>query len=268
MALERGDLGDRSGREVRHAIREGAWTRTTHGLANGYVQANLAIVPERYAFDLMRFCHRNPKPCPIVEVTDPGDPEPKLCAPGADLRTDLSGYRVYRDGVMVEEVADIRPLWRKDHVAFLLGCSLSFDQAMIEADIPLRHLCHEYGRVSVYVSGIACRPAGIFRGPMVVSMRPIRRDLVVRCVEVTSRLPLVHGSPVHIGDPSAIGIRDLQAVDWGLPQTLEADEVPVFWACGITPQAVAMAAKLPEMITHSAGHMFVTDQRVTATLFQ
>src|SRR5690606_9499702 len=140
---------------------------------NGDVQANLAIVPEAYAFDFQRFCQRNPKPCPIIDVTDPGDPEAHIAAPGSDLRTDLSSYRIYRDGKLVDEVANIRDHWRSDHVGFLLGCSLSFDEVMLEAGIPLRHLAEEQGRISVYISGIECRPAGIFKGPMVVSMRPI-----------------------------------------------------------------------------------------------
>lgn len=260
--LKRSDLADRSAAEVRAAIRRGEWRRTTHGLANGYVQANLAIVPEPYAFDFMRFCHRNPKPCPLIDVTEPGGPEPHLAAPGADLRTDLSGYRVYRHGEMVQEVADIKSIWREDHVGFFLGCSLSFDYLMLQAGIPLRHLQSEHGRIAVYISNIPCQPAGIFKGPMVVSMRPIPRGLVVKTVEVTSRCPLVHGAPVHIGDPSAIGIEDLGRPHWGEFTHLAADEVPVFWACGITPQAIAMSAKIPEMITHSAGHMFLTDLRL------
>ena len=230
------------------------------------MQANLAIVPERDAFDFMRFCHRNPKPCPLLDVTEPGDPEPRIVAPGADLRTDLGGYRIYRDGKMVEEVGDITAHWRKDYVGFLLGCSLSFDEVMLNAGIPLRHLKNEFGRISVYISGIQCNPAGIFEGPMVVSMRPIPRDHLIKTIEVTARCPLAHGSPVHVGDPSAIGIADLAKVDWGEYQEVADDEVPVFWACGITPQAVAMAAGIPEMITHSAGHMFLTDLRLSETM--
>lgn len=268
MDLTRQDLGDATGEAVRAAIRCKAWTRTTHGVANGYLQANLAIVPERYAADMLRFCHRNPKPCPLIDVTDPGDPEPHEAAPGADIRTDLSGYRVYRDGLLVEEVDNIRPLWKKDHVAFLLGCSLSFDQAMVDAGIPLRHLSHEFGRVSVYISGIPCKPAGVLAGPMVVSMRPIRQDLLVKAIEVTSRVPMAHGSPVHVGDPAAIGIADPRKTDWGEYQEPAEDEVMVFWACGITPQAAAMAARIPEMITHSAGHMFLTDHKVSSLAFR
>ncbi|MCC7276437.1 MAG: putative hydro-lyase [Alphaproteobacteria bacterium] len=262
----RQDLANATGAAVRAAVREGRWTRTTHGVANGFVQANLAIVPERYAFDFLRFCQRNPKPCPIIDVTDPGDPEARIAAPGSDLRTDLPGYRVYRDGKLTEEVRTIHNLWRPDHVGFLLGCSLSFDQVMVDAGIPLRHLAEEQGRVSVYVSGIRCRPAGMFDGPMVVSMRPVPRSMLVRTIEVTSRYPIAHGAPVHVGDPREIGIADPARVDWGRWNPPAADEVPVFWACGITPQAVAMAAGIPEMITHSAGHMFVTDIKLGSTI--
>ncbi len=262
----RDEFARASGAELRRAVREGRWTRTTHGVANGYVQANLAIVPERYAFDFLRFCQRNPRPCPIIDVTDVGDPEARIAAPGSDLRTDLPGYRIYRDGKMVEEVRTIHNLWRPDHVGFLLGCSLSFDQVMLDAGIPLRHLAEEQGRVSVYVSGIECRPAGLFKGPMVVSMRPIPKRLLVRTIEVTSRYPMAHGAPVHVGDPREIGIADPAKVNWGRYNAPTEDEVPVFWGCGITPQAVAMAAGIPEMITHSAGHMFVTDLKLSATL--
>ena len=264
--MQRADLANASGREVRAAIREGRWARTTHGVGNGFVQTNLAIVPERYAFDFMRFCLRNPKHCPIVDITEPGDPEAARVAPGSDLRTDLSGYRVYRDGKLVNEVNSLKSLWRPDHVAFLLGCSLSFDQVMLDAGIPLRHLSTEEGRISVYISNIQCEPAGIFHGPMVVSMRPILKRFLVRAIEATARYPLVHGAPVHVGDPAEIGIKNLECVNWGRHNSIGEDEIPVFWACGITPQSVAMASGIPEMITHSAGHMFVTDQRLSAML--
>jgi uncharacterized protein YcsI (UPF0317 family) len=265
--MSRSELAHASAAEVRQAIRDGRWTSFTHGLATGYVQANLAIVPERYAFDFMRFCHRNPKPCPLIDVTDPGDPEPRVAATGADLRTDLSGYRVYRDGKLVDERSEIRALWRKDHVGFLLGCSLSVDQAMLDAGIPLRHLAADADGqdIPVYKSGVACRPAGVFSGPLVVSMRPIPRDLVVKAVEVTSRYPIAHGAPVHIGDGTAIGIADVRKPDWNNYVEPAADEVPLFFACGVTPQAVAMASGIPEMITHSAGQMFITDIRLSAS---
>lgn len=248
-----------SGAEVRHAIRNRSWTRTTHGLASGFVQANLAILPKAYAFDFLRFCQRNPKPCPLLDVTDPGDPEATIAAPGSDLRTDLSGYRIYRDGEFREQVEDISHLWRDDHVGFVIGCSMSFDCILGEAGLPQRHLETEEGRMSVYTTNIQCVPSGPFSGPMVVGMRPTPRSLVTRAVEITSRYPLAHGSPVHIGDPSYIGIDDPEAVGWGQYNPPRDDEVPVYWACGITPQAVALAAQIPEMITHSAGCMLITD---------
>jgi uncharacterized protein YcsI (UPF0317 family) len=253
-----------TGLEVRDAIRNGHWSRPTHGLARGYVQANLAIVPERYAFDFLRFCQRNPKPCPILEVTDPGDPEAKRSAPGSDIRTDLPGYRLYRDGSLVEEVRTIAPLWRKDHVAFLIGCSNSMDEVLLAAGIPQRHLETDDGRISVYVSNIACAPAGVFHGPVVVSMRPILKPLLARSIELSARYPIAHGAPMHVGDPSEIGIEDLAAVRWGRANPVGTGEIPVFWGCGVTPQAIAMACGIPEMITHAAGHMFVSDIKLAS----
>lgn len=262
--LVRADLATASGAEVRAAVRAGRWRRATHGLARGFVQANLAILPERHAFDFLRFAQRNPKPCPIIEVTEPGDREPAFAAPGADIATDLPGYAVFRDGHFVEQRASIADLWRKDHVAFLIGCSNSMDDILLRAGIPQRHLESEDGRISVYRSSLMCRPAGIFHGPMVVTMRPIPTDKVVKTVEVTTRYPQAHGGPVHIGDPKEIGIANLANVDWGKPNPLRTGETPVYWACGVTPQAIAMAAGIPEMITHAAGHMFVTDLSLDA----
>ena len=262
LELTRAALIDRSPREVRAAIRSKAWTGTTHRLGRGFVHANLAIVPRDYAFDFLLFCQRNPKPCPLIEVTDPGDPEPRQWAPGADIRTDLSRYAIYRDGRLVEEVPDLRAHWRDDHVAFLMGCSLSFDVLMLEAGIPLRHLAEEGGRIPVYRSTIPCAPAGRLHGHLAVSMRPIPRDLLVRTIEVTARAPIAHGAPVHVGAPADIGIADLDRFDWGGPSSLQEGEVPVFWACGVTPQLVAMESGVPEMITHATGHMFITDMPV------
>ncbi|PQV42354.1 putative hydro-lyase [Paraburkholderia sp. BL21I4N1] len=253
------ELSSASGQQVREAVRAKKWTRTTHGLARGYVQANLAIVPERYAFDFLRFCQRNPKPCPLLEVGDPGNPEMPRTAPGSDIRTDLPGYRIYRDGSLVEEVSDIEHLWRPDHVSFLLGCSLSFDEILTDAGISQHHLKEENGRISVYITNIACEPAGVFKGPVVVGMRPIARKDVSRAIEITSRYPLAHGGPLHVGDGRDIGISDPTKVDWGRYTPPAEDEIEVYWACGVTPQAVAIASGIPEMITHSAGHMFVTD---------
>lgn len=251
-------LGSAHPKEVRERIRRGEWRRPTAGCASGYVQANLVILPRDLAYDFLVFAHRNPKPCPLLEVTDPGSAEPRRVAPGADLRTDLPRYRVYRDGVLAEEVTDLRGLWRDDLVAFLLGCSFTFEAALLKADVPVRHL-EEGCNVPMYITRVPCAPAGLFEGPLVVSMRPIPPDKVARAAAVTARFPAVHGAPVHVGAPEALGIRDLGRPDFGNPVTIRPGEVPVFWACGVTPQAVAMRVKPPLMITHAPGHMFVTD---------
>jgi uncharacterized protein YcsI (UPF0317 family) len=220
----------------------------------------LVVLEKDLAFDFLMFCQRNPKPCPLLDVTDPGDPEPRTIASGADIRTDLPRYRIYRHGELAEEVSDISDQWREDSVGFLIGCSFTFENALLEAGLPLRH--HELGvGVPMYVTNIECAPAGRFQGPMVVSMRPFSRADAVRAVEVTSRYPGAHGAPIHIGDPGEIGIRDLDSPDFGAPMPLRDDDVPVFWACGVTPQAVAMRVKPELMITHAPGHMFVADSR-------
>ena len=250
----------KSATEVRQLIRTGKWRGVTSGVAPGYVQANLAILPHELAFDFLLFCQRNPKPCPMLEVIEAGTTEPALTAPGADIRTDAAGYRVYEDGQLVAEVDSLLPFWRDDLVSFLLGCSFSFETAMVEGGIPLRH--QQQGRnVAMFITNIATVPAGVFSGPMVVSMRPIKRGQIVRAVQVTSRFPATHGAPVHIGDPAAIGIRDLSRPDFGDPVEVLPGEEPVFWACGVTPQAVALSCRPPLMITHAPGRMFITDRR-------
>ena len=255
MDLDRNDPS-----AVRAAIRERRWTGTTAGLAPGRVQANLVVLPESLAYDFLRFCVANPKPCPLIEVTDAGSLEPTHSAPGADLRTDVPRYRVFRDGELAEEVEEIGSLWRDDLVAFLIGCSFTFERALLAAGLPVRHI-EEGVNVPMYRTSIACRPAGAFSGPMVVSMRPYEPAQALRAAQVTSRFPTVHGAPVHLGDPQAIGIADLDSPDYGDRVTVRAGEVPVFWACGVTPQAAAAAARPELMITHAPGHMFVTDLR-------
>jgi uncharacterized protein YcsI (UPF0317 family) len=251
-----------SGAEVRRRARNGELTGPTAGLALGYVQANLVIVPRDLAFDFLRFCQRNPKPCPLLDVTEPGNPEPKLVAPGADLRTDLPRYRVYRHGELVEEPADLLRWWRDDLVGFLLGCSFTFENALLQAGVPVRHI--EQGcNVPMYRTSIACRPAGVFHGPMVVSMRPLTPAQAITATRVCARFPRAHGVPVHLGDPSAIGIANLRKPDFGDPVEIHSGELPVFWACGVTPQAVAMEVRPPLLITHKPGHMFLTDLRDT-----
>lgn len=258
-ALERRTLEGASPAEVRRAIREGRWRSNTKRLALGHHQANVTIVPERYAFDFMRFCFRNPKPLPLLEVTEPGEPVPRKSAPDADLRTDVGEYLVLRDGEVAERRHSIAELWRKDHVAFLTGCNLSLDRVMLEAGIPLPHLHSEEAFPAQYRSSIECTPAGAFRGPLVVSLRPVPDALVVPLVELTSRYALSHGAPVHIGDPAAIGVRDLAKVDWGRQNVMPPGHTPMFWACGITAQAAAIASRIPEMIVHAPGRLFVTD---------
>ncbi len=257
-SVSKDELLDLDPRELRALARTGKWTGTTEGLATGYAQANLVIIPREAAFDFLLFCLRNPKPCPIVEVTDPGSPMITQVADNADLRTDLSRYSVYEKGELVAQPSDITEYWRDDLVGFLLGCSYSFETALLNANIPLRHQ-DEDKIVSIYTTDVQCAPAGRFSGPMVVSMRPIKHAQVVRAVQVTSRFPATHGAPVHIGDPSVIGV-DLEKTGFQTDFVGPRDgEVPVFWGCGCTPQAVAINSKLDFIITHKAGHMFVTD---------
>jgi uncharacterized protein YcsI (UPF0317 family) len=245
--------------ELRRACREGRWDKPTAGVANGHVQANLMIVPREAAFDFLLFCQRNPKPCPVIEVVEAGQVEPVSC-PGADLRTDVPRYRVYRDGALAEERTDVTALWRDDLVSFLIGCSFSFEEALAAAGVPLRHV-EACSNVPMYRTNVPTAPAGRFRGPLVVSMRPIPAALVPTAVRVTGRFERVHGAPVHVGAPEALGIRDLARPDFGDPVELRPGELPVFWACGVTPQAAALASGLPFCITHAPGHMLVTDLR-------
>jgi uncharacterized protein YcsI (UPF0317 family) len=254
------NLNSATGQAVRRAAREGAITGPTAGMALGYAQANVVIVPRELAFDFLLFCQRNPKPCPLLDVTEPGSAEPRAVAPGADLRRDVPRYRVWRRGALAEEPTDIVHLWRDDLVGFLLGCSFTFEAAMLRAGLPVRHI-DEGKNVPMFRTNLACKPAGVLQGPMVVSMRPMTPAQAVQAVQVTSRYPAVHGAPIHWGDPAAIGIADIQKPDWGDAVTIRAGEVPVFWACGVTPQAVVMHAKPELAITHSPGCMFVTDVR-------
>jgi uncharacterized protein YcsI (UPF0317 family) len=244
--------------QAREVFRTGEIPDTTSGWCRGYVQANLLAVPRDLAFDALLFAVRNPGPCPLLEVTDPGDPYVREVAT-ADLRTDLPAYRVYENGRLTAEIPDATQVWRDDLVAFLIGCSFTFEAALATAGVPLRHI--EQGRnVPMYVTSRACRPAGRLSGPLVVSMRPVPEDLLAVAVEVTARHPLAHGAPVHAGDPAALGIADLAAPDFGDPVELQPGDVPVFWACGVTPQAVLMASDPPFAITHSPGRMLITDR--------
>jgi uncharacterized protein YcsI (UPF0317 family) len=249
-----------TGQEVRARAARGELTGPTPGLAPGYVQANLVILPKDLAFDFLLFCHRNPKPCPLLDVTDPGSPEPKSAAPGADLRTDLPRYVVYRNGQAVEEPRDIKKWWRDDLVSFLLGCSFTFENALLQAGIPVRHI--EQGcNVPMYKTNLPCQPAGVFHGKLVVSMRPMLPHQAIEAARICERFHKAHGPPLHSGDPSSLGIQDLHRPDFGHAVEMRPGEIPVFWACGVTPQAVLMETKPPFAITHKPGHMFVTDLR-------
>ncbi|WP_419961984.1 putative hydro-lyase [Psychrobacillus sp. BM2] len=243
---------------IRELIRTGKITGPTAGMSKGYTQANLAILKKEYAYDFLLFCQRNPKSCPLIDVTDIGSFTPNSIAKDADIRTDIPKYRIYKDGEYSEEVADITDYWEDDMVAFLIGCSFTFETPLLEAGIPIRHI-EENCNVPMYKTNIPCVKAGIFEGPTVVSMRPMSSADAIRAVQITSRFPEVHGTPIHIGDPSQIGISDLTKPDFGDSVTIKDGEIPVFWACGVTPQAVAMQSKPSIMITHAPGCMFISD---------
>ncbi|WBW49870.1 putative hydro-lyase [Peptoniphilus equinus] len=245
-------------KEARELIRGGKLVRPTSGIAKGHVQANLAILPKDLAFDFLLFANRNKKPCPILDVIEPGSFEPKLIAKGCDIRTDIPKYRIYKHGELVEEVDNLLDIYRDDFVAFLIGCSFSFENAMLAAGIPVRHIEDDHN-VPMFITNIPTVPAGPFHGNMVVSMRPIPYDQVVKATTVTARYPAVHGAPVHIGDPGQIGIKDVMAPDFGEPSVFKDGEVPVFWACGVTPQSIAMTSKPEIMITHAPGYMLICD---------
>jgi uncharacterized protein YcsI (UPF0317 family) len=250
----------RTGRDVRLSCRGGEITGQTSGLADGFAQANLVILPRSDAADFLLFCQRNPKPCPLLEVTDVGSPIPRRFAPDGDLRTDLPRYRVWRSGKLTDEPTDIAALWRDDFVSFLIGCSFTFETPLRAAGIPVRHI-DEGRNVPMYRTNIPCESAGPFAGELVVSMRPLKPADAIKAIQFTSRFPGVHGAPVHFGDPEAIGIGDLSRPDFGDSVTIHANEVPVFWACGVTPQVALMNAAPQIAITHSPGCMFVTDIR-------
>ena len=243
--------------EARSRFRGGLVTPTA-GWCRGFAQANLVAVPRDLAYDFLLFAQRNPKPCPVLDVLDAGEVSGPIL--DGDVRSDLPAYRVYVDGELVEETPDARSWWREDLVSFLVGCSFTFEDALLEEGVPVRHL--EQGcNVPMYRTSRPCRPAGSLAGPLVVSMRPVPAEQVADAVRVTSRYPAVHGAPVHVGDPAALGIADLSAPDFGDPVELRTGEVPVFWACGVTPQAVVMQSRPPLAIAHAPGHMLVTDAR-------
>jgi uncharacterized protein YcsI (UPF0317 family) len=249
-----------TGRDARLAIRAGRFRGPTAGIAPGYVQGNLAILPASLAGEFLRFCQLNPKPCPLLAASAPGDFRLPTLADDLDIRTDVPRYRVFRHGELVDEPADISAHWRADLVAFVLGCSFSFEEALLDGGIELRHItCN--ATVPMYRTSIATVPAGPFHGPMVVSMRPMKPADAIRAIQITTRFPAVHGAPVHIGKPELIGIEDLGKPDYGDAVPIHGDELPVFWACGVTPQSVVATVKPEFCITHYPGTMLVTDRR-------
>ena len=245
---------------LRAATRSRQFNAHTSGQCPGYAQANLAVLPAEYAAEFLRFCQLNPKPCPILAMSEPGESRIPGLGADVDIATDLAGYFVFRNGEMTEEVESLKALWRDDMVAFAIGCSFSFEEALVEGGIALRHFEQGCG-VAMYRTNIATRQAGRFGGPTVVSMRPMKPADAIRAIQITSRFPNVHGAPIHFGDPAAIGIKDIDRPDFGDAVEIRAGEVPVFWACGVTPQSAIRAAKPPLSFTHKPGCMLVTDLR-------
>ncbi|MGE7690086.1 putative hydro-lyase [Lysinibacillus sp. NPDC097214] len=249
--------------EIRKLIRNQEISGPTSGMSIGFTQANLVILKKEHAFDFLLFCQRNPKPCPLLDVTEPGSFIPSKIAKNADIRKDIPKYRIYRDGILTEEVLDITDYWEEDMVGFLIGCSFTFETPLLEAGIPIRHI-QENCNVPMYKTNIACEKAGVFEGPTVVSMRPMTPEDAIRAIQITSRFPNVHGAPIHIGSPEQIGIMDISKPDFGDAVSIKPGEIPVFWACGVTPQAVAMESKPSIIITHAPGHMLITDIKETS----
>nr|WP_305910771.1 putative hydro-lyase [Alkalihalobacillus macyae] len=246
-------------KEQRLKYRENIENGTTSGLCDGYLQANMISLPAKYAFEFLLFCNRNPKPCPVVDVLEAGQVVPSIA--DADIRTDLPKYRIYKNGDLERETFDLKDVWEDEFVTFLLGCSFTFEKALTEVGISLLH--QEMKKVvPMYQTSISCEEAGSFKGEMVVSMRAIKKEELEETIRITSKFPHAHGAPVHIGDPAEIGIQDFEQPDYGEFTPFNEDErIPVFWACGVTPQYVGLNAKPEIMITHAPGHMLITDQK-------
>ena len=243
---------------LRALIRNAGYSGHTSGLAPGRVQVNLAILPADWAAEFLLFCQMNPKPCPVLAVTNPGDPLFCTLGTDVDVRTDAPRYKVFRDGVLTDEPTDLLRIWQNDLVAFAIGCSFSFEEALLEAGLRLRH--HEEERnVPMFRTSLQTRPTARFAGPLVVSMRPFQPADAIRAIQVTSRFPSVHGAPIHIGRPESIGIKDLAQPDFGDAVTVAQGELPVFWACGVTPQIIVTNAKPSLFISHHPGAMLITD---------
>ncbi|MGG1593960.1 putative hydro-lyase [Terribacillus saccharophilus] len=242
---------------IREKIRSGEHNTHTSGLGSDYVQANLAIVPKEYAFDFLLFANRNPKSCPIIDVLEPGVVESALAA-GSDIRSDIPLYFVYENGKLTEKRQDLKEIWRDDFVSFLIGCSFTFESALLKEGVPLKHI-EQNRNVAMYITNRQTKQAGEFSGPVVVSMRPIKNELVQKAIDVTAQFPNMHGSPIHVGDPKEIGIDDISKPDFGEFTEFGEGETPVFWECGVTPQSAAIHSQIPFVITHAPGHMFITD---------
>ncbi|MGA2567011.1 MAG: putative hydro-lyase [Pseudolabrys sp.] len=251
-----------SGLAARLAIRADKHRGPTSGLAPGFVQGNLAILPQQLAADFLRFCQLNPKSCPLIGMSAPGDWRVPALAEDLDIRTDLPRYRIWRHGELIAEPTDIRDVWRDDLVSFVIGCSFSFEEALVSDGIELRHITRGCN-VPMYRTSIATAQVGPFHGPMVVSMRPMAPANAIRAIQITTRFPAVHGAPVHVGKPELIGINDIMKPDYGDPVPVRDDELPVFWACGVTPQSVIATVKPEFCITHYPGSMLVTDRKNT-----
>jgi len=247
--------------QVRRLIAEGEMASPTAGICPGYVQANLVILKNSYAKDFLDFVLLNPKPCPLLEVIDDGTPISKKMAPGSDVTKDIPLYRVFIDGKFVEEPSDISSFWENGMIAFLIGCSLTFEEALVKSGIRLKHY-EQNKRVPMYDTNIPCAASKKFHGNYVVSMRPIKNNLIEKAIEITSQMEYAHGAPVQIGNPQQIGIKNINAPDYGDPLEIEEDETPVFWACGVTPQAAAIKAKPDIMMTHSPGYMLICDKKI------
>ncbi len=243
---------------VRQAIRNGDYDGDTAGLAGGFIQGNLAVLPAEYATDFLRFCQRNPKPCPLVGVSDTGNPVVQTLGHDVDIRTDVPKYKIFRNGEFQEIVTDVTDIWQDDFVSFVLGCSFSFEEALMNDGMEIRHI-KEGTTVPMYRTKIEAEPAGPFSGQYVVSMRSLPVKDAIRAIEITSRFPEAHGTPLHMGDPAEIGIQDITKPEFGDPTTIKDGEIPVFWACGVTPQVAITNAKPSICITHAPGHMLITD---------
>ena len=244
--------------EIRKLIREGKLTDHTSGMAKGYVQANVVILPSSYAYDFLKFCFRNPKTCPLLDVSEIGSPSFPYYGKEADIRTEVPKYRIYEHGELIRETDNITDLYTEDMVSFLIGCSFTFEHALLEAGVPVRHI-EEAHNVPMYRTNIPAEPSGQFKGNITVSMRPMTIAQAIQATEITSHFKNVHGTPIHIGSPKELGISNINEPDYGEPVTIKDGEVPVFWGCGVTPQSVALDTKPDIMITHSPGHMFITD---------